>query len=72
MMKKVRIPNRDIYGYIIGVKKVKVNWRCPYCGEKMGETKPYTFYEKGKRYTIDIWYNKCGHAVKHHDLEIIK
>ncbi|MGG0794559.1 hypothetical protein ABE137_11200 [Brevibacillus laterosporus] len=73
-VKRVRIVDRSNwgrYGPYPWIRSVLAAWNCPYCGEVMGEPRPYSFCEDGERYVCDVWTNPCGHVVAYSELTII-
>lgn len=71
-IKTIDIPNRDTNGWLQGTKAVTVDWRCPTCGEEMGETQVSNFYEDGESYAVHTWENECGHIAEYKDLKEIR
>lgn len=65
----VTIPNRDNQGYLLGAKSVLVEWKCPTCGEIMGDPVVKQFCEDGEFYSVHTWENDCGHVAKYNDLK---
>ncbi|PTM58351.1 hypothetical protein [Desmospora activa] len=64
----VTITNRD---WFRGTKVVEVEWKCPTCGEPMGEPKLRRFCEDGEWYDVHVWDNECGHIAKYRHLKIV-
>lgn len=66
--KRVQIVLRD--GWDMLTPTVNVLWKCPTCGEPMGEPKGKNFFEDGDSHHCDIWDNQCGHVAHYESLQI--
>lgn len=71
MEKVITIPNRDKDGWLHGTIQVIADWKCPVCGNPMGEPKLQQFCEDGEFYSVHTWSNDCGHVCKYTDLKIV-
>jgi len=69
--RSVLLPKRDSNGYLTGTQKVEVEWKCPYCGEEMGEPYLHNYFEDGASYVVHKWENKCGHVAKYDEVKIV-
>lgn len=69
--KKITIPDRDLYGCLVGFKKLNVLWECPTCGSEMGEPQLTHHAEDGFHGSVHTWESKCGHIAKYADLKEI-
>jgi hypothetical protein len=49
-------------------KHVQLNWVCPKCGGKRGETYRTLSYDGSLRVQCDGWHNPCGHIDKYSDV----
>lgn len=67
--RRIIIPNRR-EGWLYGVKSVVVEWKCPECGQDMGEPTLKQFCEDGEFYSVHVWNNACGHVAKYKDLKV--
>lgn len=75
MFKKVKIIDRSTWGTNDNypkIKEVDVEWKCPKCGEQMGEVQELKFYENDQSLTCHIWKNPCGHVAKYDELKIME
>ncbi|PGO60653.1 hypothetical protein [Priestia megaterium] len=66
--KKVTLILRD--GWAMHTPTAKVLWKCPTCGEPMGEPKGKNFYEDGDSYFCHTWTNPCGHVAPYDEVKM--
>lgn len=63
-VKQVYIPAKPDHDGLCGVS-VRLNWECPVCGGKRGETAKCRSYDGSRYLDCDGWANPCGHIDKY-------